>query len=53
MKDMGLDPTFLVMEEIGRMARSPLRFLKAFFDGDKLDVVLPESRGVAFGEIGA
>jgi hypothetical protein len=51
-EDMGLDPTFLVMEDRSD-GEVPFEVFEGFFDGDELDVVLPESRGVAFGEIGA
>ncbi len=40
---MGLDPTFLVMEDRSD-GEVPFEVFEGFFDGDKLDVVLPESR---------
>ena len=43
-KDMGLDPAFLVMEDRSDGEIS-LQVFEGFFDGDELDVVLPESRG--------
>jgi hypothetical protein len=51
-EDIGLDPTFLMMEDPSDGEVS-LQVFEGFFDGDELDVALPEGRGVAFGEIGA
>ena len=48
---MGLDPTFLVMEDRSD-GEVPFEVFEGFFDGDKLDVVLPGQQGRA-GEVGA
>src|SRR5215831_5786975 len=49
---MRLDPPFLLME-YGADGEVGFEVFEGFFDGDELDVVLPEGSGVGFGEIGA
>ena len=51
-EDMDLDPTFLVMEDQSD-GEVPFEVFEGFSNSNKLDIVLPESLRVAFGEIGA
>jgi hypothetical protein len=48
---MGLDPAFFLMKD-GSDGEVGFEIFEGFFDGDELDVVLPEGRGVALGKIG-
>ena len=43
---MGLDPAFFLMKD-GSDGEVGFEIFEGFFDGDELDVVLPEGRGVA------
>jgi hypothetical protein len=51
-EDVGFDPLLVLVEDRsdGEVA---LEVLESLFDGDELDIVLPEQGGIVVGEIGA
>jgi hypothetical protein len=49
---MGFDPALVLMED--RPNRQvALQVFERLFHGDKLDVLLPQQRGIVLGEVGA